>query len=315
MTQDETGQWTATEQPTTPQGQPAPPEPAQPAPPSPYLEAGESVPQAYLAPPQPDKPGYGSPQAGPRSPVSARQAFGQPGYGQPGTGQPGYGQPGYGQPGYGPSGSSRQRPNTRSAFGAQSRRDPAIAAPWERLLAAILDWVIIFTVSVLAFSTPLLRITRELQAISSRFATNPSSPDAQAAIDSVLRNPANQQALLFWLLGMFGMALVYYWVQHAAWGATLGKRALGTRVVLAADSGRPGIGATGIRTVAFLIGPAICLLVPSPFSVVGGILWLADTGLTMLDSRGQCLHDKAAGTIVIRQRRLSQQARSAGRPW
>jgi uncharacterized RDD family membrane protein YckC len=56
------------------------------------------------------------------------------------------------------------------------------------------------------------------------------------------------------------------------------------------------------------------LLLISPLNVVGGLLWAADTGLPLLDVRAQCLHDKLAGTIVIRQRWLNQQERSA-RPW
>jgi uncharacterized RDD family membrane protein YckC len=263
------------------------------------------VPQAYLAPPQPGQPSFGTPSSGSQRPYgSARQAFGPSGTGQPGYGQPGYGQPGYGQPG------ARRPAGARGGFGPQSRRDPAIAAPWERLIASILDWVIIFAASVLAFISPLLRIWHELQAITSQF-TNLNSPDAQAAINAISRDPANQHALLYWFLGMFGIALVYYWVQHAAWGATLGKRALGTRVVTAADSSSIGIGAAGLRTIVFLVGPAVFLLLPSPFNIPGGILWLADTGLLLLDGRAQCLHDKLAGTIVIRQRWLSQQGRSA----
>jgi uncharacterized RDD family membrane protein YckC len=267
--QDETGQGTATDQPAptdglTPQEQPLPR-------PSPYLDAAGS-PQAYLAPPHPDQPRYGTPTAylpSPRSFGRPQQPPGQQGYGQPGyTGQ-GYGNQGYGNQGYG-------RPvKARAAFGAQSHRDPAIAAPWERLSASILDWIIIFIISVLAFLSPLEQVWRDWQAIATRY-PNLYSPAAQAAIGSISRDPATQHTLLYWFLGMFGIALAYYWVQHAAWGATLGKRALGTRVVTA-DRSRIGVRAAGLRAAVFL-------------------------------------HDKLAGTIVIRQRWLDQQARSA-RPW
>jgi uncharacterized RDD family membrane protein YckC len=292
--QDETGQGAATDQPV-------------PSQPSPYLDAGESVPQAYLAPPQPDKPSFGAPPAyrpGLRTGGGGpgQQTHGQPGYGQPGYGQqPGYGRPRYGQPG------------NRSITGAQSRRDPALAAPWERLVASILDWFIIFVVSVVAFWSPLVRVWREFKAISLNY-QDVASPAAQAALNNMFREPSNQHALLYWFLGMFGIALAYYWVQHAAWGATIGKRALGVRVVQAGDRSRIGVRAAGIRAVAFLVGPAVFLLLASPINVAGGVLWAADAGLPLLDPRVQCLHDKLAGTIVIRQRWLDQQARSA-RPW
>ena len=283
MTQhEETG--TATDQPA--------PAPDQPAPPSPYLDTGGSVPQAYLAPPQPGRPSYGTPPGL----APSRPAFGPP---QLAGRQAKYQQPGYG---------------ARGASGPAARRDPAIAAPWERLLAAVLDWIIIFAVATIAFISPLLGIWRQLQAVATQY-TDPNSPNAQAAIDGILRNPSNQRALLFWFLAMFGIALAYYWVQHAAWGATIGKRALGTRVVTATDRSAIGIRAAGIRTVAFLVGPIVCLLLPGPFNIPGGLLWLVDTGLPLLDPQAQCLHDKLAKTIVIRQRWLDQQARSASSPW
>lgn len=305
--QDETGRGTTTGQPATadkpttqeqrtPQEQP---------PPSPYLDAGGSIPQAYLAPPRPGQPRYGTPtgyRPGQRSFGPRQQPSGQPGYGHPGDGNQGYGNQGYGRPA-----------NARGAFRAKSRRDPAIAAPWERLVASILDWIIIFVVSVLLFLSPLEQIWRDWQAIADRY-PDLYSPAAQAAIGSISRDPATEHTVLYWFLAMFGIALAYYWVQHAAWGATIGKRALGTRVVTAADRSRIGVRAAGLRSAAFLIGPAVFLLLASPVNILGGLLWLGDTGLSLFDTRAQCLHDKLAGTIVVRQRWLDQQARSA-RPW
>jgi len=287
MTQhEETG--TATGQPVPPA-----PQPDQPDHPSPYLDAGGSVPHAYLAPPQPGQPKYGAPTG---------LGSGRPPYGPPQLAgrQARYQQPGYGQPG------------ARGSYGPAARRDPALAAPWERLAATVLDWIIIFGVATLAFISPLLQIWRQLDAVATRY-TDPNSPDAQAAMDGILRNPSHEHALLFWFLAMFGIALAYYWVQHAAWGATIGKRALGTRVVAAGDRSAIGVRAAGIRTVAFLVGPAVCLLLPGPFNIPGGLLWLADTAMPVFDAQAQCLHDKLAKTVVIRQRWLDQQARAASR--
>ncbi len=272
---------------------------AQPLPPSPYLDGG-SMPQAYLAPPQPGQPKYGAPPAS----RPGRRQFGSAGSG-PGrqaTGQSGFQQPGYERPGGG----------SRRAFGPQALRDPVIAAPWERLAASVLDWIVIFGIATVTFISPLLRIWRQLQAVATQY-TNLNSPGAQAAVNGIARDPSNQRALLFWFLAMFGIALGYYWIQHAAWGATLGKRALGTRVVTAADRSAIGIRAAGIRTVSFLVGPVIFLLLVSPLNIPGGLLWAADTAMTLLDPRAQCLHDKLAGTIVIRQRWLDQQAGRASR--
>lgn len=303
--QDETGPGTVTGNPA-PADEPTPLEP--PPPPSPYLDATGS-PQAYLAPPRPDQPRYGTPTAYRPSPRSL---------GRPQPGQQDYGQPGYTGQGYADQGYPNRRygrpANARGAFVARSRRDPAIAAPWERLIASILDWILIFTASVLAFLSPLEQIWHDTQAIGARY-PSPYSPAARAAIASIQKDPATKHTLLFWLLAMFGIALVYYWVQHAAWGATIGKRLLGMRVVTS-DRSPIGVWAAGLRACAFLVGPAICVLptVPLLLSIVGELLWLADTGMVVFDSRARCLHDKLAGTIVIRQRWLDQQARST-RPW
>jgi uncharacterized RDD family membrane protein YckC len=277
--------------------------------PSPYLEAGEAIPEAYLAPPQPGQPRYGLPPSA-RLTVRGPQQYPRPVNGQPGSGQSGYGQPGYGrsQPGRpGQRGFGQPRAGSRAAA-----RDPAAAAPWQRLAASCLDWLLIVVVATAIFFGPLLHLWRQMQAIATTY-PDLSAPAAQAAINNVASEPASQRALLYWLLAIFGLALGYFWVQHAAWGATIGKRLLGLRVVSAADQSRIGVRAAGIRAVAVIIGPLLFLLLASPVNLIGGVLWLADSALPLIDLRVQCLHDKVAGTMVVRDRWLAQR-RQAG-PW
>jgi len=254
---------------------------------APSLYGYEALPEAYLAPPQPGQPRYGAPPNG-----SGRPLAGRPGYGRPTADQPGYG----------------RSASVRPGIGAAARRDPALAPPWQRLAAQTIDWIIIFVVSVIVFWSQLSVVWREVQTVTGRY-PDLTSPRAQAALNSISGSTSNQHALLYWFLGMFGIALVYYWVQHAAWGATVGKLALRLRVVRAADRARLGVAMAGVRTVAFLLGPAIFLLLISPFNVIGGVLWAADAGLPLLDSRAQSLHDKVAGTVVVRQRALDESAR------
>jgi uncharacterized RDD family membrane protein YckC len=287
-------------------GQPAGTDQALPSRPSPYLAAGESLPEAYLAPPQPGQPSFGSAPAATSPGVRFRGTAGQP-YPPPGDGQqPGYGQPGHGQSGY------RQTGN-RPLRATQSWRDPAIATSGVRLGAATIDWIIIWLVSLAPFWSSVLLVAREYRAITANY-QNLSSPAAQAALSHVVSDPAIQHVALYWSFALFGVALAYYWVQHAIWGATLGKRVVGVRVVNADDQGQISVRAAGIRTVTFLAGPAMLWLLASPLNVAGGVLWAADAGVALVDPRAQCLHDKAAGTIVIRQRWLDRQAHSA-RPW
>lgn len=257
------------------------------APQPPTLYGYEALPEAYLAPPQQGEPRYGT----------LRHSFGgRPGYGQPGPGQQAPGQPRYGRPA-----------PVRPGLGAAARRDPALAPPWLRFAAQTIDWTIIILVSAIVLWSQLSVVVHEVQAFMLRHPDH-ATPAAEAELTRILSSASYQHAATYWFLGMFGIALAYFWVQHAAWGATVGKLAFGMRVVRAADRSRLGVLAAGIRAVVFLAGPAI-LFFGYPLNFVGGILWAADAGLPLLDSRAQSLHDKLAGTIVVRRRALDDRAR------
>ncbi|MGO8957742.1 MAG: RDD family protein [Streptosporangiaceae bacterium] len=266
---------------------------AEPGPPSPYLQAGEAIPEAYLAPPRPDQPRYGS-----APPLRPGQRPFRPAP-QPGAGQPRYGQPGYGRPAPARAGRSQ----------VPGRRDPAVAAPWERAIASILDWTIILGVSIAIFLAPLVRLVRQMQAILTQYqGQNPFA--AQTAINNLGRDPSTLNTIFHMELAAFGIALAYYWIGHAAWGTTLGKQAVGLRVVTASDHSRISVGTAGIRAVTFLVGPAAFLLTGVPFNVVGGAAWLADALVALADPQARSLHDRLAGTVVVRKRVLDQQRRT-----
>jgi uncharacterized RDD family membrane protein YckC len=285
--------------------------------PSPYLSEGAAIPEAYPAPPQPGQPRYGQP-GGPVPPGQSfspgQQGYPRPGYGQPGNGQPGY-QPAYGQPGYGQSGQSPRRPMGRLGPGGQvTSRDPALAAAWERLLAMTIDWILILVAAFLAVLSPMLKVWSQLHAVILNSQTS-SQTATQTAINNVLQSPATTSALIrFWVIA-FAIGLAYFWALSAVWGGTVGKLILGLRVVEAGNRSRVSIRAAGVRAVAFLAGPAILLLVPD-VGLLGGLIWVADCTVILLDSRMQCLHDRAANTVVIRKRWLDQQARpTQASPW
>ena len=79
--------------------------------------------------------------------------------------------------------------------------------------------------------------------------------------------------------------LVYRWVADSL-GGTLGKRAVGIRVVDERTGDVPGFGSGFIRTLVS-IGSGLALGL--------GYLWAA------WDDKGQTWHDKAAGTLVVRK--------------
>jgi uncharacterized RDD family membrane protein YckC len=308
--------------------------------PSPYLAQGQSVPEAYPAPPQPDQPRYGTagasavpgqslrpgkqgyPEPGSGEPGGGQPGTGQPGTGQPGTGQPGtgqpgyhpaYGQPGHGQPRYGQPQHYQQQRMGRAGLGGRPQRDPALAAAWERLLAMTVDWILILAAAFLVVLQPMLRIWHQLETVLINSQTL-SQTAAQADFNNVMRSPTTTSTLIhFWLVAI-AIAFAYFCALSAIWGATVGKRVLGLRIVDAANRSPISIKTSGLRAAAFLVGPAIFLLVPT-VDLLGGLLWVADCFAPLLDARMQTLHDRAAGTVVIKKRCLDQHQPRPSQPW
>jgi uncharacterized RDD family membrane protein YckC len=239
--------------------------------PSPYLSEGRGVPEAYPAPPQQGQPRYGAPDT---------------------EVQPGRG--------YGPAPRDRYgRPQARAA----APRDPALASGWERLAACSLDWLLIFVVASLPLMSALLRIVHQLNNVAQQ-SQNLSQLDIQVAWSNILMEPATTRTIVVFKLVALGTALAYFWLLPAVWGSTVGKRALGLRVVTAADRTSVGVRAAALRAAAFLAGPAIFLLLPPYISWLGLVMWFSDGMAMTLDLRRQSLHDRAAGTTVVCPRRI-----------
>ncbi len=104
--------------------------------------------------------------------------------------------------------------------------------------------------------------------------------------------PANNEeaGTIFMVVGLFGLA-IYQWSMIASSGQTIGKRWAGTRIVGLNDE-LPGFGA----------GVVLRLWIPSMISAVpylGGLFSLLDILFIFGDDR-RCLHDRIAGTKVVR---------------
>lgn len=139
----------------------------------------------------------------------------------------------------------------------------ALAEPSQRLVARLVDTLIV--------GVPLATAATELF----------SRETAQAVVAPV---------------AFAAVFLVYEVVQLAVWGATIGKRLTGVRVV-SADGHR-------LRPVQVLARSAIYALPPAArpvpvLNVLAGIFWLAGIGLMFEGVHRQALHDRAAGTLVI----------------
>jgi uncharacterized RDD family membrane protein YckC len=272
-------------------GPPAGPQPGHGDPAQPGYGTGSQPSPGQPGYPQPpDQPGYAQTPGQPGYPPPA---YGLPPYPQPGYGQPGYGQPGYPQPGYGqpaPYGSPYQ-PYPGTGYGYQAK-DPSLAEWWQRLLARIIDGLVL-AVLILPFWIPVFSsLGNKVRNVNNQYAGNLNSSAAQAAMNHVIGEFFGEAFLV--VIAALAIAVAYDWLQHGLWGRTLGKRALGTMVVTANTRSKIGVGAAGGRAAVYVLPP----LVP----LVGGLFALLNELWLLWDQQRQCLHDKAAHTVVIKTR-------------
>ena len=156
----------------------------------------------------------------------------------------------------------------------------------------MIDWVIVGVISSPLWIPAFTTYVNKLRSISNQYGGNLNTPAAQTAID-------HAGGHLFGKLFLAGLAaalllFAYDWVQHGLWGRTLGKRALGTKVVSASDRSKVSGGAAGGRAAVFALPPIVPL--------VGGLFALLNELWLLWDRQRQCLHDKAAKTVVVKVR-------------
>jgi uncharacterized RDD family membrane protein YckC len=299
----------------------------------PWMAEGPSgPPPSYGTPGGQAYPGYGGSQAYPPPGGQPNSGYGapggqspggqaQPGYGAPGgqapggQAQPGYGAPGgQAQPGYGAPGGQASGGQAYPGYGAPRQgyptypqqagygqypsygyyrgKDPALADWWQRLLARIIDWVILGIVFSPLWYPPVHTLLQQVQKITNQYpgALSNSKP-AQNAIVHAETHFFGRIVLIF--LAFYLVTFVYDWIQHAIWGQTIGKRVLGTVVVTA--NGHAKI------TTGSACGRAAVYALPGLVPFVGGLFALLNELWLTWDSRRQCLHDKAAHTVVIKK--------------
>ncbi len=238
-------------------------------------DPGSGQPDPWAAPP-PDTSGQGAPPppaappaypqappAYPPPPPAYEQpppAYGQPppAYGQPPYGgpQPGYGQPPYGgpQPGYGqapPPGYGQMPPpqygQPQPGYGYQQGPSVAYANWGQRVGSAVIDWVI------------------------------------PGIIASVFRAVSEGLYLIVALIAL--VWVLYNAYQGGKTGQSLGKRALGTRLVRSRDGQPIGGGLAIGRYFLHILDGLPCFL---------GYLW------PIWDSKRQTFADKIVGSVVIK---------------
>ncbi|MER5622764.1 RDD family protein [Streptosporangium sp. NPDC002544] len=83
---------------------------------------------------------------------------------------------------------------------------------------------------------------------------------------------------------------VYFWLQHALWGQTLGKRLWRLKVVSGVTGEPPGFRQAGMRALVY----PVLTLVP----YLGVLISLVDP-LCVFGAKRRCLHDVIAETVVV----------------
>jgi uncharacterized RDD family membrane protein YckC len=150
----------------------------------------------------------------------------------------------------------------------------ALAQPWRRLLAFVID------AAILTLATGALW-GRLLASFASRMSA------AHGGYAGVLGHTTGPYLIV--LVATIMLAITYYWLLTGYWGTTIGKRALGTWVVTADGGSRVSLRQSFVRAVIFVFGGEVI-----PLFFVADNLWLIG------DRRWQTLHDKAARTVVAR---------------
>ena len=103
--------------------------------------------------------------------------------------------------------------------------------------------------------------------------------------------------------------LTYQVTMVAGRGQTLGKLALGAKVVDGAGGGRPTLWQAATRAVVPLAGVVVDVALGS--ATVGALWVFTVYGALLFDDRRRGLHDRAAGTVVVAVER-SEAHRRAG---
>ncbi|MDF2257912.1 RDD family protein [Streptantibioticus ferralitis] len=261
-------------------------------PPGPQDPYGQQQ-QPYGYPQQPGQPQSGYPQQPPQ---------GQPQYGypqQPPQGQPQYGypqQPGY-DPNAAPYGYPQQAPGTIQANNGYINiaylGTVQVATMGQRFLARLIDGVVAGIVMGIAMAAGLAGAVGISNNVKDCSGYDYGSSAYSQCLNDQAHASSNIAVVMLGFMGTFALfALLYEWLMISFFGATLGKMAMGLKVVRESNGQAPGLGGGFIRYIIPIVGVFLCyigalLVYLSPFFDNSGKL--------------QGWHDRAAGTVVIKK--------------
>lgn len=189
-----------------------------------------------------------------------------------------------------------------------------LAGWWWRVLAVVIDGFIIGIATNILSAPAQFRIQQDLtpalEQFDQEFQQNPDQfPDLGVLYDAFV---VVMQDNWFWLTVPSAVVVVLYWAVFLRWkGATPGKLILGLRVRLRERPGRLPWGSISARLVLPIIVPqafyVVVFAVPSWELAVAGalaivVIYLLDALWATWDPQRQTIHDKLAGTNVVKAR-------------
>ncbi|MGW1991063.1 RDD family protein [Embleya sp. NPDC001921] len=191
-------------------------------------------------------------------------AYGQPAYGQPSYGQPGYAQPGYGQPGYGPPAGYGPPPNIGEWCASWGRRAGGL----------LIDALVSLPVSIpyiggYIWFMDKTTVTENLDGSETTEYDGGAGP-----------------VLLIVIGGLISLAFqLWQLYRQGKTGQTIGKRAVGIKVLRESDGMPTGFGMAFVRGLAHFLDTIACFL---------GWLW------PLWDDKKQTFADKVCSTVVVK---------------
>jgi uncharacterized RDD family membrane protein YckC len=184
------------------------------------------------------------------------------------------------------------------AAGQPTGPNLVLAEWWRRLLAWIIDAIIISALVAALWILP-------VHAYLHSYRIMISNPDIDMPSVHAVTSPVFDVAISSGVASAC-IPVAYYWLLTGFWGATVGKRALGAWVVTSAGQIKVGQRAAFIRAVVFVVGGAVIPILSLfvyfnfLFSLLP-IFFFADNVRLLGERHGQSLHDKAAGTVVVKR--------------
>jgi uncharacterized RDD family membrane protein YckC len=241
---------------------------------------------------------YGQPHPG-------QAQYGQPQYGQPQYGQPQYGQPQYGQPQYGQPHQGQQpygQGFQQQGYGYPGQRvhttpdGQPLSGWWRRVFARIIDSILAGLIGL-----PLTGyfIYQYSQVLWDYFEDTMNAAAAGTGQTSTALPTEVYKWMIPAALISMAVSFVYEFFFLTRKGATPGKMALGIAVRLRDVPGNPPGSAVakryGVVILLSLLGSIPLIGTLFAFLALINYLW------PLWDDKKQALHDKVAGTNVVRR--------------